>query len=738
MTWALDNRDGTTRWAVQGAGNLRHVRYLKKYGNKGGVWLLAGDDRSSLLVDDEGRVQGVIEQAGPVSALHVCDSNLFLATLSGRLLRMGNAAYTLTNSTSVSTVEKASLYPIRQDVQMSEAELLYRLTSTDCWESFAAMKLLIQIAEFIASSSVKDDLISAIPQFFFDPRQTLERRILFMYRLREAWVQEISHLPVNNAHFTLEFLESCWKKLYDESIQQSSGLQCKLVSPLLDILDALAKVSPVEQQAYPLRKTIRAALWQNQNCPLILLKPDGGLSAIRLNQARKRWDKILTEFGKERPTANEVDNPKLLFAWCNALADESGVVETEDLVNCLRLLSEPYLRLLPKEDSFWQWLEKLAISKSNDSFPLPPAPLSRLMEPSFDTLTGQWRDKLANLFDDNIVWLTWLDNLRGILTSLQINNQAEIHYANREYDDWVRLKEHIEAGKIRFSVSQSQSLLALFWPMLMKQWEGFIQQGLQVLENKIFSYPDQYLVLHIRDRWQGNHMVVLAIQFENRFRGLLQLQAFSWQGNTLIEAGLPLLLPTGENRPEHQLTLEANDNRLHGLLELRCREVETGRTLLVAYEVNIDRGISRLSSSPAWEASWQHLLLLLEDYANHGQGFAWVDGGIWTTEERSRLKEDVEYKYGVKVDTRSRGWAEGLPLFSPDLALDAEAEQQLSQLHSLLPSLAQCLSQSRIGKNGRLFWALALWRWVKGLPPSIEKVLESYYPNHLQLTDKAF
>jgi hypothetical protein len=723
MTWALDSQDGTTRWAVQCAGNLRHVRYLERYGNgKEGIWLLAGDDRSSLLADGEGRVRGVIEQAGPASALHVCGNELLLATLSGRLLRMGYHDFAKAGFDYTGGPGKAALYPLRLSPEWrSEAELLERLDADGIMESLPAMKLLVQTAAFLAANPVSDDLACAVKGFFFDPRQTLERCILFLYRLRALCCDERSELPLGNAcfvRFTLNLLDECWQWLLREPPGNANGLLCKVVSPLLDILDALAKGEQVGDEAHRLRATLRAALWQGQDCPPVLVKPAGDLSAIRLNQARKRWD---------RPPRG-ADSPRQLFDWCNAVADEAGVGDAEPLRTCLQYLSEAQLRLLPRQDAWWQWLEQLANGAPN--VPSPPAPLSRLMEPRLDNLAGQWLNKLADLFGDNPVWHAWLQNLRGILTSLQATSHDEAHWANREHGDWLRLREHVlGAGGDRFTVARGQSLLALLWPALAGNWAAFIDQSLQSLEDKIFVHPERYVLLNIRDRWWGDRSVELEIGFENRFRGLLELRSLSWQAEPLAVAGLPLFMPTGENCARHLLVLEADDNRLQGELRLDCKEVETGKKLEVPKVLTIERGVSRLSSAPAWEASWQRLLFLLEDYAKNRHGFAWIDGTVWTAEERTRLKEDVDYKYEFKPSGRGKGLAENAPLFSPDLALDADAEEQLGQLHGLLPNLAKYFGKpasSTIGRGG--LWALALWRLARGLPPGIEKVLHPYLP----------
>ncbi|MEQ1531927.1 MAG: hypothetical protein ABL925_21675, partial [Methylococcales bacterium] len=136
--------------------------------------------------------------------------------------------------------------------------------------------------------------------------------------------------------------------------------------------------------------------------------------------------------------------------------------------------------------------------------------------------------------------------------------------------------------------------------------------------------------------------------------------------------------------------------------------------------------LPELSDDPAWARTWQRLKTMLREAGTANAGFLWVDGTIWSPGERDAIKQAVEYKYQVTVDLQlcfkpSDLNQSRLPLFSPDLALDAAPEVLLEQLHELLPKLV----------NGQSpFWALAIWQWARGvLPASLHKAWQALLPD---------
>ncbi len=745
MVWALDSDTGVMRWVVQCVGNLRHIRYLPDYreADVQGAWLLTSDDGGNLLVDRHGQVLGVIEQLSPVSALKGCQQRLLLATQTGRLLVMGRAdpasnpntvelsrhsgrdrrnpdCRDATNPYPPCTEGQEWLYPLRSHKQPeTESSLRNRLPSILFTESLAAMMGLQRAADYLVSQPLSPAVAASIAGFFFHPEQTKGRRIVFLYRLRRIWP---SKLPEANAIFILGLLQRCWNELLTES----PDLLCNLLSLILDLLDRLLGIAVTAENAKQLRLDIRWAVWQGQGCPSGMLGRSGAWTAIRLMQALKCW--------KEPESNDDLSQAQALFAWCNALAIECEAEDASALRECLMHLISAHLRLLPMAGPWWVWLVKLVKAEFDTT---PPEPLNALLPVSVQPpqpLLEPSLQQLAGLFGDNPPWSRWLVNLQGILISLNNTCRHSPHDAWREYNDWLRLREHLVGlGVERFSVAQQQSLLALFWPQLLKSWIEAIQTGLDGLKHRIFNDPSAYLAMETQDRWHGDGSVDLELTFLNRFRSLLELRGLSWNGADCGQQGLRLPLPTGKP-VTYILRLDAKDNRLDGTLGLDCREVETGKPVCIEKNLAIDRGVSRLSAEPIWDATWERLLELLEDYQHSGRRFVWIDGATWAREERVRLIQDMEYKYKFSVDVSSNseevppaiwggiGWGRyHMAWFSPDIALGAAAETQLAQIHALLSHLP--------GGRTRLAWALGLWHWSQGLPPRVAAILAADLPD---------
>jgi hypothetical protein len=715
MVWALDSDTGVMRWVVQCVGNLRHIRYLPDYheADVRGAWLLTSDDGGNLLVDSHGQVLGVIEQLSPVSALKVCQKRLLLATKPGRLLVMGGCWEPDPNPPPPEwTEDQETLYPLRSHARIeTESSLRNRLPPKLSTESSAAMMSLQRAADYLVSQPVSPAVEASIEGFFFHPEQTLARRIVFLYRLRRIWP---SKLPEANASFILRLLQRCWKELIE-----SPDFLCKLLSPLLDLLDRLTEIAVLAEAARQLRLTVRRAMWKDQGCPPGLLGRSGALIAIRLIQALKCW--------KEPVCNGDLTQAQALFAWCNALAIECEAEDASALRECLKQLFDAHLRLLPLAGPWWNWLGKLAAAEFVDA--VPPEPLNALLPDIAQTphpLLETSLKQLAGLFGDNPPWQTWLDNLQGILTSLNQTCRHSPHDAWREYNDWLKLREHLVGlGAERFSVAQKQSLLALFWSQLLKKWVEVIQTGLDGLEQRIFNDPSVYLDMKTQDRWYGDESVDLELTLLNRFRSLLELRGLHWNGEDCRHEDWRLALPTGKS-VAYTLRLEAKDGRLDGTLGVDCREVETGKSVRIEKAVVIGQGVVYLPTEPVWRATWDRLADLLK---GGGRRFVWIDGATWTREERARLIEDIEDKYGVRVDelpvsteSPSGAGADSEPAwFSPDIALGATAETQLEQIHGLLSHLP--------GERTRLVWALGLWHWSRGLPARMAGILAADLPN---------
>lgn len=746
---AMNTDDGSLRWLVNCQGNLRHIACLPKYNQGKGVWLLGSDERSSLMVDSDGRVTGALENASPASAVKVIDGHLLLATLDGRLLWMGMATDQPALAAFVPPAAGLAFYPVRGGDQLlnsndlSNALILYPKNFD---ESLINMMTLRLMADFLSSHVLDEDLNNAFKKFW--QQQNLAKQIVFLYWLRALWLESKNLPDVSIANFTLNLLDDCWHELPN---YPDTNLLCKLISPMFDILDRLIELE--NPKAVTLRNTITQYLWRKlcnksdclvsknqgspteQNlhhlktecfkeqrvqhfCPVML--PANILSAIRLNQVLKYWYKLRLGI---------TDDLHRLFAWCNAVAQQVAIIDTEQLRALLQQLFQANLRLLAIDHPYQIWLINL-VTEPEITHPAPEL-LQRLQQASEQLLLTEddW-ETLADLWGDNSVWRAWLENLKIALTAVRSTHLDRPHKAWAERGALMRLREHIVfIGTERFTVLKQQTLLALWWRQLSSSWTDFIDSRLRELEVAVQKKPEDYLTLTTQAHWRDSQQLQLKLIINNRFPTHLNLVGILWQ-NEKHNTHLPIVLPADDSLIVHTIELPTEKaNQLQGQLILQCSDVKSGQPYSVPYKkIEVNRNLSRLSSDPQWDETWNRLEQLLVAYTEQQQCFYWIDGDVWTLEERHLLKQDIKNNYaGLSVDDTLKFQSEkhdriasNAPMFSPDLALNASPRVQLEQLHALL--------QSWLGAKNKVCWALALWHLAHGLPASIVVALQAQCP----------
>jgi|GEM_PF-3328979 len=703
--WCLDAITGSPRWLVHAPGDLRHVRYLKEYANFQSICLLTCDDGSNLLVDEHGDIICIYERLGTINALISMelsqDQHLVTATQSGRLVVLGKlkvdggapAGNANPNGELPVRASAAEAYPLRNP----RAPLI--IPKQPYQEAILNLYCFKKIVEYLEEKRFLDVDLSAIwPLMIPEGQDNLNSLVFLLFRLKKL---NLDNLIREHRELVFSLVHECWKTVKSTNNRPAGAWYCKVLGPARQILEQW----PDRAEAEELLGAIKRDTWS----------VDAGNErklSLRLFLAIRCWNQSAIE---------EIANaPLKLDLWCNALAEESGASNTEQLSATIAELTRESLNLLPG-DPWWQWLTDLANTRQPMSEPRPPGPLRWLYVADCEALSQQAVTQLGQLFPNNRAWHNWLDNLQVILASLRNNRHSLPHAANREHGDWLRLRDHLAKGFDSFAIVkdvEQQTLLALCWPSLHTHWETLIQQGQNDLEKKIFAQPENYLDLRYRDLWHSEAQVELHVQIDNRFRGVLELHNLRWNGEEVVLHDLPLTI---QSRKTTALTINlfCQQERLSGELRLTCREQESNRPLSVTKLLDIPRGVAILSDAPEWQPTWQRLMALLDDFQTRNIEFHWLNGDVWSSVQRRRLERDVSERFGY--DTTADRDPVNLPWFSPDLALAVDAHIQLAQLHALLPALP--------GGDARL-WALAFWHWADRLPDLIAEQIPSLPNNH--------
>lgn len=715
-----DQKPGVFRWVVNGEGNMRRIRYLPDYSLSHGVgaWLLCGHYQSSLIVDKNANVLGVLEKAGPVSAITVVGSGpntrpkLLIGTLDGRLMAMRFIDTTPEAKADPGLTDTPSAYPVRWSGAIDTSVLLSMLDISPERDSLCNMRVLKLSANYLRRSPIDPDVHLRLLDFLFLPSQPLERRVVFLYWLRANIIHDAKKTDLQA--FALALIERWIDTLTgceERTRCQNSGLLCKVLSPMLDVLDAYSS----HEQANALRKRLTDYLWIEKSNPAPC-SDNSGLTAARWNQSFKRWRKPgVTE--SELPTAAR------MFAWCNLMAKECGAHNVEPLKAALSLLTRWTLSFLPQNDPWRGWIPDLIQQKDREA----PYPLNLIETPRETSFNPTEIERLENVFADNTAWLAWLSHFQSLLNGLDKVKNEQPHRAWKEMLCLESLREWIVSiGKHRFSVEQEQTLLALWWERVESAWQKSIDSARQRLHQQWIDRRSDYLCLsETFDRWQSDRQVELGLMLVNRCPEKLHIEQIHWQTGTDGETQLltyltklPVLLLTEDEPASIAVKIEtALSGLLKGTLVLSCKGIDSGESFFIGYELEKQRNITRLSEAKQWRATWDRLDSLLSDWNRAGKSFYWLEGDLWAEEERALLRQAVKDKYDYSIQPislykikRQLEKNPELRLFSPDLALGASPEKQLEQLHDLLAAS---------GRASAPYWLLAFWSMLKQPLPGI-------------------
>jgi len=718
LVYALNADTGALRWLVNVAGNLRHLAYLPCEVNNGlwqlkGVWLLCSDDKSSLVVNQDGQVIGTLENTGIVSTLATFKQSIMVGTLDGRLVEMDSNPPKERPDHEVSTALRATS-PLHC-TEPSVDQLVLFLQHNYSKETLVATMVLRHCLDYLQQpgATMPDELSNAF--FAYWDKQSLERKIVFLYGLRQVVSKTTLLEPV--LAFIVSLAEHCWQ--YVATLKESS-LLCKFISPLLDILHKLIDSHHYSEAELLLIK-IKSCIWLHkpddpcdENCAqCAVLQKGTALLAIRLNQALKCWH------GTSGTAAQQV------FDWCNAIYVECLAADNPaQLQDNLQYLLANNLYLLAKDDPWQLWL--VFIFADNEDKAEPPPPLSCLQVPRDGPFGEADLNNLQAIFADNSAWRQWLSNLQTCLGAVQFSRSASPHEAWRERAAWRGLREHIGAqGQETFTAVKRQTLLALWWTSLESEWLAYIDEQLLKLEQQVQNYPDRYLLVDTLERWRDAKTVEVTLKISNRHPYPLNLLKLLWQGQDTQAQHLPKQLSADEHPTELAVVLEAaDDNVLDGVLMLECVHTESGKAVNFPTTITRQRNLLELSGDAQWLPTWERLTALLEA-CKEQNSFYWLNGDTWLEKDRELLKQDIVKKYPVKVDDLPKlspdihyqeAAASGKslisinnlvnPVFSPDIALAAEPHKQLEQFHAVLHNWA--------GQHG-FYWALAVWHWARGL-----------------------
>ena len=717
MTAAFDDEGGDCRWVVNGSGDMRRVRYLPYYPTpeQTGAWLLCGHYQSSLIVDSEAKVVGVLERAGPVSSVTVIapfrntPAKLVLGTLEGRLMVMNiyQPKPELVRQQPW-LADDAAAYPVRLTKQLNNQVFLMAMLDTPIdGDSLCNMRVLRLSVDYLRQQNTEAVVRNKMTGFFLN--QPLERQVVFLYWLREGC---LSYPDKND----LQIFASHLVQQVNIKKHEKSGLLCKLLSPIFDMLDIYKER---DNQSRVFREQLSDYVWHEPSTYASHMH-SSALAATRLNQAAKRWGTI---YRKNKSSAV----PDILFSWCNAMAKECCAKNVIELQACLFKLTELQISFLSSNSPWRGWLPTLI--KQGER--VTPEPLSFLETPRDTPLSVSQFEQLKNIFTENTAWKQWLLHFQDLLIGLQQVSTEQPHRAWNEQtcleglSDWI-----LSIGKHRFSVEQEQALVALWWWKVEKAWEDYIDAKRRSLYCGWVSHRDDYLCLsEVTDRWQDKCRVFLRLTLVNRCPEELHIDQVSWEHKCtnekqLIDAEpkLPILLKASDEMAELSIFLNADHSEhLNGELTLSFKGVDTGDTFTISYKIEKRRNIARLSEEKQWHSTWDRLNLLLSNWRNENKHFYWLEGDVWTPNERNRLAVELEAKYAYKIEpikpenlqAELKSNAD-VQFFSPDLALGATPQKQLEQLHEIIATLGESVAP---------FWLLGLWSLSHPIPERVRAAL---------------
>lgn len=713
LTLAYDSNTGRLKWAAHCGSSVRHISYLPDRVKEKGIWVLSGDCKESLLLNNGCSVLGVLEHDSPVSTLRLEQETgqLLLGTLNGQILRFTGQAQADDKQNTENYLppdRKTLLQILHAGIQSRRAD-----------QYLEAQNLLTNAADLLLDLPGDTQLAEAIADYL--DIASVGSDAVFFHRLLSGNIG-IHGGDTSNCQVIVDLCRRSWKGYFAAPSNKRQGAICKTLSGIMAVLESLAEssgslkiVEPLQDSPWALLKEIADCVWEPN-----LQNPDNSaypgfseetLQAVQLSQLLRHWD-----------ATEESNHTSIrLHEWCRRLARYWGLSDWERFCSRLSQAYAANLTLSGYRKEAWEiWFIALLQEKTYSHS--APSPLTLLEQPSDKPLATNQLTALSALFPGNNPWHSWLTNLQHALRLVQDESINASGIAWQQQATWLALREHWQGqGNDYFTLAYDQGLLALWWPHLCAIWLDYIDSRLDAFRAGVKAHAEDYLTVSWSDCWHSAEEVELEIELRNLYLSPLKLVGYRWN-NKLLEVE-ELLLPI--DKATHPLNLKLRCNKpeqLLGHLTMRCVHMETGDEFIRSVEINAKRSLEGFAPGVIWQTTWQRLIELLKG----GQAFLWVDGVHWNADERKRLRQMIMDKHGLDltqanescrvvssleqaVNDELAAW----PIFSPDLALGAEDNDLIESMQALLCPNTDTFS----------LVALAVWHAFRPMPEAVAVAL---------------
>lgn len=740
FTLAFNAGSGCLLWSVHSGGNVRRIRHTPA---QGGLWMLCGDGRRSLLLSQnpDAGVREILEHDSPVTSL--CrwgEQGFIVGTLNGQvaLVVEPSAASATPPSLSLDTYAPLRSWP---PAGPPRAVLLERLRLRPQFPVQPPILLHTTACAVAALSRQADDeLLWREAGAFLLSQEDAGIAAFFFYRTGEH-----QHAVIDKAVFARHSLTLCaalWDDWSIRPLRPTQGALCKLLSAMLRWLEYLlgrdatewqtAETKPASQH---LLSALQSRVWrldtvEPQHSGLTTCLTTDVLAAVRLSQVLRHWRQVCPD----RNPANLGERlPRYLDAWCRSLTEVWHINEAEALRRRLGSVFRSGLVLAGqhRQKNPWEYWFVQQLLQTEKPAEASPAPLHQLWQPLREPLLNWDEQALLALLPDNPLWAQWLRGLQDCLGRLQSAQTANVAWDER--DQWLALRDHFTGtGSGLFTPARGQAWLALCWPWLSEIWRKFVDEALASLRSRVNQAPGAYVDLDWQERWLDAERVLLTLRLRNYHVDALKLQRVRWgtepPGTTVWESAAGLVLPDMETPPQalELPPIAALGATPRGTLYLDFQCPALNAAFTYTHELILERSIERLFSAPPWQATGRRLSALLKD----ARPFLWLDGALCSKEKRRDLRQRVDANPLVgfcrNLEAALRADAVAKPLFCPDLSLGASPATLLGQVQELL-----CPEPGQFSAA-----ALALWGQYRGFPEAVSKALAPGLPTVMGLLER--
>ena len=736
---ALDGEKGELQWNA-GCGNvIRRVLHIPEAKSSPlggeGLWVVCGDHDHVLMIDNHGQLVGVLESMGPVTAIcRFGDSGVLLGGLDGRLVLVSCEAPPQPQEEEASgsaEVEDPAmelrLYPLRvtgsdghRNHPIKELCQALKKEEVDRDESLTALSLLETTVQALGSSFDPTCLLEALEAFLHPPGKRFQpptRVAWLLFRLSRD-LPDRTRLPV-----MIPLVKRLWEST---ACRDPNTILCQMINPMLVELEeaAIHGNGDLAPEARRLLDEINRCVWKQEwfeddECPKTINRNDR-LKVIRSSQMLRRWARALE---------NHKDNQAaMLVSWCDSLVKVWAIDDPGLFAQRLRLFFEQQPLIKGPAGKVWLgWLETL--TKEGEGGDLPKD-LAALENVSLVPWSSGTLHSIMDVWPSNKDWVAWLEQLQGSLKSLHKAHALDRpHAAWRERQCLSIVDEHIiDTWGSRFSLASGNPLLALWGPRLAKIWGRAIEARMDALDRESAEAQDKYLEVRDKTRWQDSQHVDLELTLWNLNPRGVSLEQALWNGAQISSSAATMDLPASEQREQLTLSLTTTTpDVLDGVVSLRYVDTLSGRPLRRDVPISERRGLSTYHPDTRWQPTWDRLQRLLKAGEAEGTKICWIDGHLWPSLERERLKVMVTDQYAVVLgqngdllDRIESGLDDDREIFCPDIAFGSEsAEEVVEQLHPLFQNdPLPCFS----------LLALAVWQRIHPLPQAVAEALQPLLP----------